>query len=124
MKGSCNCGAITFEVTSTPRGPSFCHCGQCRKQSGGLWSSAYVEDKALVIKGDPQWYASSEKGKRGFCPTCGAFLFWKLDSDDGTSFSLGSIDGSTGLKLEKHIFVSDKGDYYDIADGVRQEETS
>lgn len=119
MKGSCNCGAITFEVTGTPRSASFCHCGQCRKQSGGIWSSSYVEDDELVIRGAPRWYASSAEGKRGFCPTCGAFLFWKLKSDETISFSLGAIDGPTGLTVEKHIFVSDKGDYYEIADGIR-----
>ena len=124
MKGSCNCGAVTFEVQGTPKAPSFCHCGQCRKQSGGVWSSAYVKDDALIIHGEPKWYASSAKAKRGFCPSCGAFLFWKMADDDTTSFSLGSIDGPTGLTLEKHIFVADKGDYYDIADGVQQEETS
>lgn len=38
------------------------------------------------------------------------------------SFSLGAIDGPTGLKLQKHIFVADNGDYYEIADGVPQRE--
>lgn len=38
------------------------------------------------------------------------------------SFALGAIDGPTGLRLEKHIFVADKGDYYKIADSVPQKE--
>lgn len=29
----------------------------------------------------------------------------------------------TGLKLLGHIFVVDKGDYYDIADGLPQQQT-
>jgi hypothetical protein len=32
----------------------------------------------------------------------------------------GTIDGATGLRLQRHIFVADKGDYYDIADGLPQ----
>jgi hypothetical protein len=36
------------------------------------------------------------------------------------SFALGAIDDATGLNLEKHIFTADKGDYYDIADGLPQ----
>lgn len=99
-----------------------CHCGQCRKQSGGVWSSAYVEEVDLVIEGDVRWYNSSTRAKRGFCPTCGAFLFWKHNDETTISFALGAIDGPTGLKLEKHIFVADKGDYYAIADGVPQKE--
>ncbi|MBY6049184.1 GFA family protein [Vannielia litorea] len=120
LKGSCLCGAIRFEARGEPQGVSVCHCGQCRRMSGHLWSSAYVPDDALTISGEPQWYESSETAKRGFCTICGSFLFWKHNDEDTISFSLGSIDGPTGLRLQKHIFTADKGDYYDIADGVEQ----
>lgn len=123
MQGSCNCKSVTFKVVAPPKGMSMCHCGQCRKQSGGVWSSAFVEDHDLIIEGDVRWYQSSADAKRGFCPICGAFLFWKHKIDSTTSFALGAIDGPTGVTLEKHIFVSDKGDYYEIADGVPQRET-
>ena len=36
---------------------------------------------------------------------------------------LGSFDGPTGTKIAEHVFVRDKGDYYDICDGVPQHET-
>ncbi len=122
MKGSCNCGSIHFEVSGIPRGVSFCHCGQCRKQSGGVWSSAFVDEAELEITGAPRWYDSSTQARRGFCPTCGAFLFWKQNDETTISFALGAIDGPTGLTLQKHIFVADKGDYYEIADAVPQRE--
>ncbi|MFK7763514.1 MAG: GFA family protein [Roseobacter sp.] len=122
MMGSCTCGAIRFTVHGAPKGVSMCHCGQCRKQSGGIWSSAYVDETDIKIVGAPTWYASSASAKRGFCPTCGAFLFWQHNDETTISFALGAIDGPTGLTLEKHIFVADKADYYDIADGVPQEE--
>lgn len=122
MKGSCNCGAATFEVTGEVWGVSNCHCGQCRKQSGNVWASAVVQQADLSISGDVRWYASSDSAKRGFCPICGCFLFWKHDRETSMSFSLGAIDGPTGLAIEKHIFVADKGDYYQITDGVRQEQ--
>lgn len=120
LKGSCLCGAIRFETSALPKGVSMCHCGQCRKQSGGVWSSAYVPERDLHIDGAVNWYAASNTAKRGSCPTCGSFLFWKANDEDTISFSLGAIDGPTGLTLEKHIFVADKGDYYDIADGLPQ----
>ncbi|MDE9450282.1 GFA family protein [Aliiroseovarius sp. Z3] len=123
LKGSCLCGAIKFETAAPPQGVSMCHCGQCRKQSGGVWSSAYVPERELHIEGEVNWFASSETAKRGSCATCGSFLFWKANDEDTISFSLGAVDGPTGLTLEKHIFVADKGDYYDIADGVPQSDT-
>ena len=33
----------------------------------------------------------------------------------------GTLDGPTGLHLQRHIFVADKGDYYDNADGLPQD---
>ncbi len=39
----------------------------------------------------------------------------------GCGVAMGALDGPTGLRLARHIFVADKGDYYDIADGLPQE---
>ena len=122
ITGSCLCGDIRFETSAKPQGASMCHCGQCRKQSGGIWSSAYVPEAELTITGPVSWFASSDTAKRGICPRCGSFLFWKAHDENTISFSLGSVDGPTGLSLTKHIFVADKGDYYEIADGVPQKD--
>ncbi|WP_299147105.1 GFA family protein [uncultured Tateyamaria sp.] len=119
LRGSCNCRAVTFEVVDTIR-TSACHCGQCRKQSGHHWASGLAHDGDLTINGPVTWYASSPTAKRGFCPTCGSFLFWKMEGEGKISFSLGTIDGATGLRIDRHIFTADKGDYYDIADDVPQ----
>ena len=97
-----------------------CHCSQGRKQSGGIWASAYVAETDLTITGEVLWYEASASTKRGSCPRCGSFLFWKAHDEDTTSFALGAVDGPTGLELTKHIFVRDKGDYYAIADDVPQ----
>lgn len=120
MKGSCLCGDVTFDVLATPQSVSMCHCGQCQKQSGGPWASAHVAVEDLTITGEVSWFDAVGKAKRGSCPRCGSFLFWKAHDEDLISFSLGAVDGPTGLRLEKHIFVGDKGDFYEIADGVEQ----
>ena len=122
LKGSCLCGTVRFEVIGEVQGPLVCHCSQCRKQSSHVWASAYVPDEALKITQNEglMWYASSDVAKRGFCGTCGAFLFWKMNGEVTTSFSLGSLDGPTGITLEKHIFTESKGDYYVICDGLPQ----
>jgi hypothetical protein len=33
---------------------------------------------------------------------------------------MGAFDTPTLTRLEKHIFVAEKGDYYEIADGLPQ----
>nr|WP_278921979.1 GFA family protein [Pseudophaeobacter profundi] len=121
-KGACLCGDITFATGARPQGASMCHCSQCRKQSGGIWSSAYVKDDDLTISGPVSWFEASPQAKRGFCARCGSYLFWKAHDEDTTSFALGAVEPPSGLKIEKHIFVGDKGDFYDIADGVAQQD--
>lgn len=120
LTGRCLCGSVTFETESQPKGASVCHCGQCRRQSGHLWASAYVPKTELTVTGKVRWFEASETAKRGFCPTCGSFLFWHAPSEDTVSFALGAVDAPTGIHLEKHIFVASKGDYYDITDSLEQ----
>lgn len=66
------------------------------------------------------WFKSSEKIRRGFCAKCGSWLFWEPLHRDWTSVALGAIDGATGVQLERHIFVAEKGDYYTLGDGLPQ----
>lgn len=116
---SCLCGNVTFSVKHDG-GATSCHCSQCRKQSGHYWASGQGLVADFDIKGDVTWFAASDIAKRGFCGTCGSFLFWKHNDEAKMSFSLGLIDGPSGLALQKHIFVADKGDYYDLTDGLPQ----
>ena len=122
LTGSCQCGAVRFTLAQRPTDPTACHCVQCRKQSGHFFASANVAKSALEVEGagNVTWYASSAKVRRGFCARCGSWLFWEPIDRDWTSVALGAIDGPTGLALERHIFVAEKGDYYRIADGLPQ----
>ncbi|SIS56599.1 Uncharacterized conserved protein [Roseivivax lentus] len=118
LTGSCCCGDITFTVAGTPKGAAVCHCSQCRKMSGHLWSSSYVPESDITITGAPRWFAASDSATRGFCPRCGSFLFWKAHDEDTMSFAMGAIDGATGMRIVKHIFTDSRGDYYDLPDDV------
>jgi hypothetical protein len=120
--GSCLCGGVAFTITGDLAPPSVCHCGQCRKQSGHVWSSPHIPASALTFTADGtlRWFNASGTAKRGFCGTCGSFLFWKHNDEDNISVSMGALAAPTGLKLTKHIFVADKGDYYDITDDLPQ----
>ena len=120
--GSCLCGAVKFQVEGDLKAPDACHCSQCRRQSGHYWASTNVPMSALTIEGEDKlaWYQSSGKVRRGFCSTCGSFLFWDPLEHPVMAVAMGAFDKPTGTKLHVHIFVNDKGDYYDIADGLEQ----
>lgn len=122
LKGSCLCGAVSFEIDGPILSSDACHCRECRKQSGHFWASADIARESLSVDGADQltWFQASERVRRGFCSTCGAFLFWDPIGKDHIAVAMGALDAPTGVELEKHIFVAEKGDYYEIADGLPQ----
>lgn len=122
FSGHCLCGQVRFHGSfDASCGLALCHCSQCRRWSGHVWSG--LSPLTLVIEAAPtlRWYRSSDVAQRGFCGDCGASLFWQRLGSDVIEVAPGAIDGPTGLRAQRHIFVADKGDYYDIADGLPQE---
>lgn len=119
VTGSCLCGAVTYEVTGPLRPVVACHCRQCRKTSGHHVAATSAAREHVRIKGDVSWFASSESAKRAFCPICGSNLFWDGPGSHLSIFA-GTLDSPTGLRMAGHIFCADKGDYYEIADGLPQ----
>lgn len=114
--GSCLCGGVTYELGGPLRNSVACHCSQCRKTSGHYWSATQVPNDQFHITRDATlaWYQSSATARRGFCNTCGASLFWQLNGEGATSIASGTLDGPTGITTDRHIFVEDKGDYYQV----------
>jgi len=121
-KGRCLCGAVSFEVAAELGEPDACHCTQCRRQSGHYWASTDVPREALTLSGADRisWFQSSEAVRRGFCSVCGSMLLWDRTGRDKIAIAMGAFEAPTGVRLGKHIFVADKGDYYEIADGLPQ----
>ena len=121
-KGSCLCGAVTFTVKAELKAPDACHCVQCRKHSGHYFASTDVPKSALEIAGQDKltWFHSSAKVRRGFCSTCGSSLFFDPPARDWIGIAMGAFDTPTSTRLGMHIFVAEKGDYYEIGDGLPQ----
>lgn len=124
-KGSCLCGAVHFDVAGALPAPSACHCTKCRKHTGHFEAGTDVPRAALTVEGAESltWYHSSEGVRRGFCSICGSSLFFDIMRTDRMGISMGAFDTPTDSKLALHIFVADKGDYYEIGDGLPQYQT-
>ena len=125
--GSCVCGAIQFEVTGELGAVEACHCVQCRKWTGHFLTSTEVTRQALSIQAAENitWHQFSDKARRGFCAICGASLFFDpIDKDKHhwIGISMGAFDAPTNTQLALHIFVAEKGDYYEIPDDLPQNE--
>jgi hypothetical protein len=120
--GSCLCGGVRFKTTGKLRDVVACHCSQCRKQTGLYYAATNVLVGGLAIEGEDRitWYRASSSARRGFCSVCGSALFWAADGADEISIMAGLFDEPTELKLSHHIYCADKGDFYEITDGLPQ----
>ncbi len=108
-----------YQVNGPLRPVIACHCSQWRKTSGHYVAATSAARSDIEISGEVQWYQSSAKACRGFCPTCGANLFWDGQGENLSIFAR-TLDRPTGLKTAGHIFCADKGDYYAIKNGAPQ----
>lgn len=126
ISGGCYCGAVRYRAKGVKAQMTECHCSQCRKQSGHRYASTGAKTSGIKIEGAEKitWYRASPEAERGFCSVCGSTLFWKRSDEDYSAILAGSIDEPNELRLAKHIFVADKGGYYEIDDGLPQHEAS
>jgi hypothetical protein len=118
--GRCLCGAVRYRVRGRLRPVIACHCVQCRRTSGHHAAATAAKLSDVEIEGTPAWFESSSGFRRGFCATCGSNLFWRDEATDRLSIFAGALDMPTDLRLAGHIFVDQRGDYYDITDGLPQ----
>lgn len=120
--GGCQCGAVRYQVRGRLRPVVMCHCTQCRRMTGHVMAAtaARRDDFRLVTDGGLSWYRSSAAARRGFCGRCGSTLFWEGDGRDYVSIAAGTLDDASGLSIACHIFVAEKGAYYEIADAAPQ----
>lgn len=123
--GACLCNAVSFEVNAKLEKLDACHCIQCRQWTGHFLVSTEVPRSALSINGaeNISWFQSSTKVRRGFCAKCGSSLFFDpLDTKkhDWIGVAMGAFVAPTHSAIAVHIFVAEKGDYYELNDGLPQ----
>jgi len=121
ITGQCLCGAVAFTGTPCPDdGISVCHCGQCRRWASGPYTSLRFANGVTLTRSDGLvWFASSDIGERGFCRDCGASLFWrKTGAERDWAVSVGAVGEGHEQEIVEHIWIDDKPDFYDFADGA------
>lgn len=116
LKGSCLCGAVTFEVTAPIRGIGSCHCSKCRKVSGTAGNAQFIvpierfnwilgEEKTKEFKPGDGW----GRGPRR-CNECGSPM---PDTYDGQRMwvQAGLMDDPLGTDIKLHIFCGSRADW-------------
>jgi hypothetical protein len=115
-RGHCLCGAVRFSAEHVETDHHACHCGMCRRWSGGSPFFA-TEVRGLVLEGTEHLgtYASSDWAERGFCRSCGTTLYYYLRPTQAYMMSVGAFDDPSKFRLVREIFIDRKPDGYAFA---------
>ena len=82
-------------------------------------TSARRADVVIDRPASVQWFTVAGDGplpRRGFCPTCGASLFWDAPERPTLGITAGTLDEPTGLRTVRHVYVAHASDYELIVD--------
>lgn len=123
LKGSCCCKKVNFEIHGTPVVLGTCHCSRCRKV--GASTILLIKKESLIINSGKEEIATylpekNNKYKRNFCKNCGTALGEILSDEEIFPIPANSIDTDLPLAISFHEFVSEKPNWYEICDNVKQ----
>jgi len=115
ITGRCLCGHVTYEFTSEPEGATYCHCDDCRRTTGSVFSVAVRVRRASlsILSGKVRAYTkTADSGNlitREFCPECGSPLFTRSPAHpDYVGVKAGSLDDPNVVKPVDQIWASRK----------------
>lgn len=115
--GHCLCGAVTFTATNANTDLNACHCGMCRRWSGGPFMALSCgRDVDFTGEENIAVFDSSEWAERGFCKQCGSHLFYRLKDTAEMEIPVGLFEGNNDdLKFALQVFIDHKPEYYSFA---------
>lgn len=114
--GSCLCGAIQLETSSSLNEYHICHCGMCQQWNGGP-NFAFQLNGELTIKGEKALtlYKSSDFAQRGFCKHCGTHILYCLNTPKTYFIPVGLFGDSIQPTLGSEIFIDKKPSHYSFS---------
>mgnify|MGYP003647247166 FL=1 len=125
IKGSCQCGDVTYELLEPPLMVAACHCKECQKLSTSAFSiTAMVTAQSVKFNGVMKdWCRGSDSGNISaakFCPTCGNRLY-HFDPNEPEKLKLkpSNLSDTRIINPTVHVWVSEKQDWYQIPEGVK-----
>jgi hypothetical protein len=110
MKGSCLCGAVTYEAEASGLLIEHCSCRTCRKAHAAPFTAT-----ARVSRESFRWLSGADKlrafesspGKnRHFCVICGTHLIAERPAEPHVILRVATLDDDPGTKPVVHIWRS------------------
>ena len=119
FKGSCQCGAIQFQIEGEPKWVAHCHCVDCRRATGAA-ASTYVgseREQAKFLTGTPKAYLSSKGVRRTFCGECGSPIAYEGERwPSEIHFFVGLFERAEDLVPQAQVFEAERLPWLHIVD--------
>ncbi len=115
--GACRCGLISAEMTAEPVLRLYCHCRDCRKQTGApMMAFVVFNDSDVTWFGTPKTFRSGGV-ERSFCEHCGSQIGYRDDELPGEVYlALGFMDEPERYPPSFHAFEKRRLPFLHIAD--------
>ena len=123
ITGGCQCGAVRYALSERPR-TDFCHCGMCRRATGGVFAALTAVPRASFAwtQGRPSFFASSTAAERGFCAGCGTPLSFSYHVSGKMNVTVGSLDDPELAGPNRgHFAAESRLSWVPICDGAPEE---
>jgi hypothetical protein len=126
IKGSCQCGQVTYSLSAAPKIVVACYCTECQKLSSSPFSvTAIVASTDIEFSGDlKEWGRPADSGNRShakFCPNCGNRIY-HFNPDDSSTVKLKlkpvNIADDSVFEPTAHIWVCEKLSWYQVPEDV------
>lgn len=111
ITGTCNCGAVRFEVTEPFAAASYCHCTRCQRRTGtaAAANGRVTPGSFRVVAGEDRLRAwTPESGfQKWFCGDCGSHMFSRSPTNpDEVGVRFGVLDADPGIRPSHRQFTS------------------
>lgn len=108
IKGSCQCGAIAYEIDAISTPILFCHCRTCQKIHAAPYiaTAGVLPEQFRWLKGEERLsqFASSPDKVRYFCSQCGTHLIAERAHAPYKVVRLATLDEDPGQRPSAHIW--------------------
>lgn len=126
---ACACGRLKLRTTGEPRRISMCHCRDCQRRTGSLFSVAafYPREAVAMIEGESKSFTRpSATGKDvtfHFCPGCGASLYWLPERMPHLiGVAVGAFADPSFPQPEQSVWSKDKHHWLTLPDDMTMHE--
>ncbi len=120
LRGRCLCGGVTWVAAGSVLWAGHCHCESCRRASSSPVTSFFgVRREGVAWAGAVARLSSSHGVERGFCPSCGAQMFYQSARwPEETHLYAASLDDPAAFRPEAHYHWAERVPWLSVSDDL------